>query len=138
MARIPIRVKVYKKSPLATVVNMIGTLMLLLGVGSVMGLLSGSYEIGWFAIFLPIGIICKIYAPKINEKKVFELWFKELKEKGIEQQLSSSLEVALAVFNANPHKRTLEYITMHNYQAGELIRKKLCQQNINDDKFNQK
>ena len=89
-------------------------------------------------IFSTLWIVCKIYAPKINEKKVFALWFKELKVKGVEHELSSSVEVALEVFNSNPHKRTLEYIAMHNYQASELIRKNLCQQHTNNKDFNPK
>lgn len=115
MALIPIRV--YKNSVGATLLSIFGGGMLFGGIVCM-------FE--EFAAGLIIAIIgggMFFSAEKVAKNKAFKLWVKGLREKGVEAQMANSYQVARMVYDANPCKKTLEYIRKHNVHAAEEISK---------------
>ncbi len=113
MAMVP--VTIYKKSFLASLVSIVGSIMLLLGIG----LLFEETVAG--IICAVIGVAFMLWAPIISERKLFKLWIKDLKNKGVIDQLSSSNELCMQMYKANPNKRTIKFIAKYNIAAAETI-----------------
>lgn len=111
MAAIPIRI--YPKSPLATIVSLSGSVMLVLGIG----LIFAEGVVG--VVFAAIGVGLLIWASSISDAKLFKLWIKDLKSKGVIDQLSSSRELCLQMYQANPSKRTINFIAKYNPVVAE-------------------
>lgn len=104
--------KKYKNSGLATFVSVIGALF---QYGGVLCLFSGL--IPGALVCIPIGILLYFAGEKIS----FNKWVKLLQSKGLEEQIRTDANVAVQVYNANPGKNTLAYISSLNPQAGEQI-----------------
>ena len=113
MARVPITI--YKKSFLASLVSIVGSIMMILGIC----LLFEELVAG--IICAVIGVAFLLWAPIISERKLFKLWIKDLKNKGVIEQLSSSNELCMQMYQANPHKRTIKFIAKYNTAAAETI-----------------
>ena len=62
-----------------------------------------------------------IWAKSISEAKAFQTWVKTLTEKGIDAQVRSNMQVAVKVYNANPGKRTQQWVASLNPEAGKWI-----------------
>lgn len=77
----------------------------------------------WVVLIICIigGIAFTAWAEHINDKKIFNLWIKDLEKKGLREAVAESAEQAVALYNANPCKRTLKYIEKVNPQAGSFI-----------------
>ena len=120
MARIPIIT--YKNSVLASVLSIFGTAMIF---GGIVGITS---DISITLTLVPVGGAVMYWAHQIAEKKQFKLWIKGLEEKGIIQQLSENAGLCFALYQANPHKRTIAFIAKHNPNAAEEIKEIRAQQ----------
>lgn len=129
--RIPI--KIYK-SFFGTLLSIFSLFPLLLGVGALIGSFSSGDV---FIIILGIVgcIVCfacyllfQYLAQTITEKKLFKKWTKELREKGVEAEIASSVDLALYVYNNNKSELTVKYIEKLNPQAGVIIRNHIAEQ----------
>lgn len=114
MARLPITI--YKKSVLATLVSFCTVFFYAFALVSL-------FAKQWIVLIICIigGIAFTAWAEHINDKKIFKLWIKDLEKKGVREIVASSTEQAIALYNANPGKMTLNYIKNVNPQAARLI-----------------
>lgn len=112
--RLPIRF--YKSSVLATIISFFGSVWCLVGV-----CLAVSEDVVAGIILAVVGLACLFWADAINERASFKKWIKKLKNEGVEEQLSTSNEMCMVVYNANPCKRTIEYIRKYNPTVAEQI-----------------
>ena len=117
MARMPITI--YKKSPLATIISLLGSAMLMIGIVMLFE------EPGGAVICLLIAVGLMLWASAINKDKLFKLWIKELKAKGVIDQLATSKELCVQMYNANPNKKTIQFIAKHNPVVAEELSAKL-------------
>ena len=106
MARLPITI--YRHSFLATVVSLIGSVLMLSGL-----YLLFVQALAGVACIL-IGIVYSFIASAISKRKQFRLWIKSLKQQGIIALLPTSRELCLQVYQANPQKRTINFIAKYN------------------------
>lgn len=106
MARVPITI--YKKSFLASFVSIVGSIMMVLGIC----LLFEELVAGIICTVIGIGFL--LWAPIISERKLFKLWIKDLKTKGVIDMLPSSRDLCLQMYQANPKKRTIKFIAKYN------------------------
>ena len=114
MARVPITV--YKKSALATVLSILGVIMFIVAIRF---LYAGEWS--GVIVFFPVGLLFTFLAAYTNDVKMFSLWLKAVREKGLEQQIIESAQVAVSAYNACPSKRTLKYIRGLNPQHADYI-----------------
>lgn len=119
MARVPIRI--YKNSFLASVVSIFGTILSVSGIAMLFAVPLG----GIVCILLGIGLF--IWGGEISENKAFKKWIKDLESKGVVAALPASSELCVKVYNANPCKKTLNFIRKHNPNAAQLIENSLAQ-----------
>ncbi len=118
------RVRIYKHSILATFLSMFGTGFSLGGIFILFNLEAGGI------VILIIGICFMWWAESVNDKKTFTLWRKRLEENHIDQLITTSIADSVQVYNANPGKRTLEYIQGLNPQAAAYIRDQLSAKTV--------
>lgn len=108
-------VRWYRNSFLASLISIFGCVMV--GAG-IMGAFEGSPEA---LVIVPFGALFMIWAKSISEGKAFQTWVKTLTEKGIDAQVRSNMQVAVKVYNANPGKRTQQWVASLNPEAGKWI-----------------
>ncbi len=129
--RIP--VKIYK-SVLATLLSIFSLVFPVLGfVLLMMFISSGDIFLiitGVIIAIVLVGcyILCQALAKAITERKITKKWIKEIREKGADTDIASSVDFAVLVYNTNPHKLTLKYIEEHNPFAADTIRENIAQQ----------
>lgn len=129
--RIPI--KIYK-SFIGTILSLLSLFPLLGGVGIIIASVSS----GDVLIIIPGvlgGIVCIVFhwllqelAGYVTERKLFNKWTKELREKDVEADIASSVDLALYVYNNNKSELTVKYIEKLNPQAGVIIRNHIAEQ----------
>lgn len=108
----------YRNSFWASLVSIVGSLI---GLGGIMMLFSGLVPVG---IGLIAAAAALLYAAKqISNKKAFDKWWKQIRDSGLESEICRSPETAIAVYQANPEKRTLEKIRSLNPHAAVCIEK---------------
>jgi len=98
----------YPNCPLATVSSFCGTVLAISGVY----VLTQEPILGIATMLTGIALL--ILAPWLAKQERFNLWIKELEKKGVIKLLSSSKEVCLMMFQANPNKMTVRFIAKHN------------------------
>lgn len=112
--KLPIRF--YKNSVIATIISIWGTTWTLVGFCVAIS------EDAIAGIVLAVVGICLIFVARvINEKAIFKKWIKGLKKDGIVEKLSTSEEMCIAVYNANPCKKNIKYIRKHNPVVAEKL-----------------
>ena len=114
------RIPVYRKSILATLISIVSALTLAYGVVMVV---SSVYLTGIILIVVSVGLFfAGLFLGKtITEAKVFRKWKKQIKAEGLEEKIKIDTVFALKVYNMNPDKRTLNYIKSLNPEAAEYI-----------------
>lgn len=110
----------YKNSFLASVVSILGCIIVLLGVTTIS---DGDVApgIGFIVLSLPFLIGGKI----ISNNKNFKKWWKQVEDAKLEPQIAQNVDTAFAVYNKNPQNRTLKKIEALNPAAAQEIRKAL-------------
>lgn len=112
MARIPI----YENSFAASVLS-------ICGYGLAMtGLIIALNEniVGGFSVAL-IGVVLHFGGVKVSEDKQFRIWKEKIEATGVTNRIKEDVNVAIMVYNSNPGKKTLTYISKLNPTAGKLI-----------------
>ena len=129
--RIPI--KIYK-SFIGTILSLLSLFPLLGGVGIIIASVS-SGDVLIIILGVLGGIVCIVFhwliqelAGYVTERKLFNKWTKELREKGVEADIASSVDLALYVYNNNKSELTVKYIEKLNPQAGVIIRNHIAEQ----------
>ena len=93
-------------------------------IGSILAL-SGLYALFtfWLAglILMLIGAGLMYLASLKAKATKFKKWIKALKAKGILDELPYSQEICITLYQANPCKKTLKFISRHNPQAATYI-----------------
>ena len=117
MARVPITI--YKKCFLATLVSIIGSIMLLIGICMLFEEPVGGIICG------VIGVAFLLWAPRIAESKRFKLWIKDLEKQGVIAQLPSSKELCMQMYQAYPNKKTIGFIAKYNPSVAEELASQL-------------
>ena len=111
--RIPI--KIYK-SFIGTILSLLSLFPLLGGAGIIIASVS-SGDVLIIILGVLGGIVCIVFhwllqelAGYVTERKLFNKWTKELREKGVEADIASSVDLALYVYNNNKSELTVKYI----------------------------
>lgn len=111
----------YKNSLAATLVSILGSGIIVCG-----GVIIAEGEIFIGILTLLTGLFITFYCGKrIAKNKAFKDWTKALKEKGLEEHIKSSSEVARKVYDSNPCEKSLKYIENLNPKAAAEIRKSI-------------
>ena len=98
----------YKNSFLASVVSILGCVLIMAGI---MGIVDGETEM-LFAL-IP-GLALAIWGKIISNNKAFKKWWKQVKDNNLEPVIARDLNTAITVYNKNPQKRTLKKIAKLN------------------------
>ena len=109
--------RIYKNSILATIISMMGTAF---AFGGVYMIIDG--ETSGAALLIIFGVALMFGAAAISKNKVFKVWVKSLKSKGILEQLSTNDALCRQVYQANPIKRTVRLIEKYNPRMADELR----------------
>lgn len=108
---------IYKHSPLATIVKILGVCFCLCAVQiaiaereMVAGIILGVFVIGFMVL-----------AGVVSERKKYKLWLKMIKTNDLDTAIRDSVEFAVQAYSAYPCNKTLAYISHLNSRAVELI-----------------
>lgn len=112
------RVRVYTNSILATILSFCGYGLLVCGMITVF---SGGMGIAVGIILALIGLGIAFWAATISDNKQFRAWIRQLEADGINHRMREDARVAFAVYNSNPCKKTLNYISKWNPNAAAII-----------------
>ena len=113
------RIRIYKKSILANIVNIFGYACMCAGIALVV---EGEMLGGIFGTLF--GVLLQFVASNINDNKAFRQWWKTIKAE--EQRIVNSVSFAVEVYNMNPCSRTLNEIKKLNEDAAEHIKANLA------------
>lgn len=110
----------YRNSFLASVVSILGCIFALCGImmfpeGQILG--------GIICLILAVPLF--ILAKRISQNKAFKKWWQQVIDNNLEIQIAGSVQTAIAIYNKNPQKRTLEKIAALNPAAAAQIRQQL-------------
>lgn len=111
----------YKNSFLASVVSIIGCVLIMMGIFSIV-----EETVGEGIICIIVGLALAILGKLISENKAFKTWWKQVTDANLEPQIAQSVDVAIKVYSKNPQKRTLKKIAELNPAAAENIEKQLA------------
>ena len=105
----------HKNSFLASVVSIIGCLMIVGGIASF------GADIATAIIFIVIGFALAVWGKNISDKKAFKTWWQQVVDAGLVSQIAQNTATAIAVYNKNPQSRTLQKIRELNPAAAQQI-----------------
>ena len=113
----------YKNSFLASLVSIVGCLMVMGGIATF------GDEAVTAVILILIGIALAIWGKVISANKAFRKWWRQVEDKNLEDVISKDLNTAITVYQKNPQRRTIKKIATLNASYAEYI-----QQNIANKK----
>ena len=111
--KIPIPYTVYNNCPRANKTEAKGTILIVLGILTVM-IIVGIFLIIW-------GILLKKRSKSIAEEEAFENWMGKLQESGVLLEIPENKQLAIEMYKANPRGATLDYLKMANPEAANEI-----------------
>lgn len=114
--------KIYKNSVLATIISLMGSAFTVCGVVA----LFAEPVSGLVCAAMGVGML--FWAKNISENKAFKKWWKQITDNHLEPQIAASLQTAIAIYNKNPQKRTLNKIRQLNPAAAQTIQDQLDRQ----------
>ena len=106
----------YKNSFLASVVSILGCILVIAGFG-----VSGEGDMATTAGLIICGIPLIIWGKIISNSKSFKKWWKQVVDANLVPQICQDVNTAIAVYNKNPQKRTLKKIAELNPAAAAQI-----------------
>ena len=106
----------YKGSIFATLISIFGSVFCLTGVA-----VAVNEDIVTGIILIVVGVVCLFLAGRIHERAIFRKWIEKLKKAGVLEQLPTSVEACIAVYKANPCKRTIKFISKYNPAIAEKL-----------------
>lgn len=113
----------YKNSFLASVVSILGS-ALVLCAGAAFG-----DDVPLAIMLFLVGVALVFWGKRISNDKAFKVWWKQVKDNGLEPVVASDLNTAIAIYQKNPQKRTIKAIAKLNPGFAQHI-----QQNIANKK----
>ena len=108
-------VRWYKNSFLASLVSIIGCLMIVGGIGCF------TTSIGGAIAFIIIGFVLAVWGKNISDNKAFKTWWQQVVDAGLVPQIARDTTTAIAIYNKNPQNRTLQKIRELNPAAAQQI-----------------
>lgn len=129
--------KVYKNSPGATVLSIIGTLSLLTGLTVLISVIAFVIEgksndilsVIFYSIYsIVLGCFFIYIAKRINTNKVAKQLIKYIEQQGLQQKIATSYEFALYTYSTLPTENILNYISVLNPQFSMKIRENMQKQ----------
>ena len=105
----------YKNSFLASVVSIIGCLIILGGIASF------SESIGGAIALIIAGLALAVWGKNISDNKAFKTWWQQVVDAGLVPQIAQNTATAIAIYNKNPQHRTLNKIRELNPAAAQQI-----------------
>ena len=105
----------YPKCPLASTVSVLGTIFAITGLYMLF-----TYLIVGI-VFIAVGVTFLLWAPLLAKRKLFKMWIKDLKSKGVLEALSTSKDLCLHMYKANPTKKTIKVIAKYNPAVADEI-----------------
>lgn len=112
----------YKNSFWASVVSIIGCLLIM---GGILAAIEG--EIVGGIVFAIIGFALAAWGKNISDNKAFKKWWQQIIDNNLEGQIAQSESVAIGIYNKNPDARTLKKIAELNPAAAANIEKALAE-----------
>lgn len=106
----------YKNSFLASVMSILGCILVLVGFG-----ISGEGDLAATAGLIICGIPLIVWGKIISNNKAFKKWWKQVTDSNLETQIAQNIDTAVAIYNKNPQKRTLKKIAELNPAAAAQI-----------------
>lgn len=110
------RVTVYKNSVVASILSVCGYVAAIAGI---IAAFSGSVVAGIISVLAGIGLV--FWAAAISQNKQFKIWKNKIEASGLAGRIKADVNTAVMVYNSNPDKKTLAYISQLNPTAGSLI-----------------
>ena len=123
-----VSITVYKNSGLATVVSLIGRIVLIIGIFCIVSIFEVKEITDKIAaafssfLLIGVGILLTLLADRIATKKQFKAWQEKVIANGFTKDIRENPLAAIQIYNTNPGKDALEWIESLNPQAGMLIR----------------
>ena len=105
----------YKNSFLASLVSIIGCLMIVGGIASF------GADVVTAIIFIVIGFALAVWGKNISDNKAFKTWWQQVVDAGLVPQIARDTATAIAIYNKNPQNRTLQKIRELNPAAAQQI-----------------
>ena len=105
----------YKNSFWASVVSILGCVMIVGGIGSFGSSIAGAI------ILIILGLAMAVWGKNISDNKAFKVWWQQVVDKGLIPQIAQNTATAIAVYNKNPQNRTLQKIRELNPAAAQQI-----------------
>ena len=108
-------VRWYKNSFLASLVSIIGCLMIVGGIASF------GADVVTAIIFIVIGMVLAVWGKNISDNKAFKTWWQQIADAGLIPQIAQNTSVAIDIYRKNPQHRTLQKIRELNPAAAQQI-----------------
>lgn len=116
-----VKIPVYTNSILATLMSILGYLLMLGGFAMAFG----GEILGGILLFL-LGMGCAALGSVLSTLAQFRKWIRKLKKEGIIERAKQDNDLAIQIFQANPTKLTLRYIRKVNPAVGNYIDRQLA------------
>lgn len=113
------RIRIYKNSVVASILSMCGYGLAMVGL-----IVAFTESIVGGVIVALIGVGLALWGAKVSENKQFRVWKQKIESDGMTNRIKEDVKVAVMVYNSNPGKKSLAYISQLNPVAGELIAEK--------------
>ena len=110
----------YKNSFLASVVSIFGCILVM---GGIMGAVDG--DLSLLAMIIP-GVALVILGSSISDNKSFKKWWKQVEGNNLEPVIARDLNTAIAIYNKNPQKRTIQKIAALNPSFAQYIEQNIA------------
>lgn len=116
-----VKIPVYTNSILATLMSILGYLLMLGGFAVAFG----GEILGGILMFL-LGMGSAALGSVISALAQFRKWIRKLKKEGIIERAKEDTNLAIQIFQANPTKLTFRYIRKLNPAAGDYLEQQLA------------
>jgi hypothetical protein len=110
----------YKNSFLASVVSILGCVLVIAGLS-----MFGEGETAAAILLIVCGVPIAICGKIISNNKAFKVWWKQVTDANLEPKIAQDINTAVAIYNKNPQKRTLQKIETLNPAAAAHIRQSI-------------
>ena len=112
----------YKNSFLASIVSILGCILII-------GAIANFGDDPAMAVcYILIGVALAIWGKLISDNKSFKKWWKQIEDNNLEAAVAKDLNIAIAIYRKNPHRRTIKKISTLNPTFAEYIRQNIASQ----------
>lgn len=111
----------YKNSFVASVLSILGSILVMCGI-----MMFPEGEIFGGIVLILVGAALIFWGKNVSANKSFKKWWQQVVDANLVPEIARSTQTAIAIYNKNPQKRTLQKIAELNPAAASQIEQQLA------------